>query len=133
MDGIANYTGDPEVEARCHAATAAIDRAIDDMLPHVRRAPSTSLLSVMVESGMPEEQVRANIKLSISGGQNEPRKAIVGCIWALLTHPAQQADIIAGRASWRQADKKHFVKSTINTSSRRCNVWTTRWQISNAG
>lgn len=103
MDGIANYTGDPEVEARCHAATAAIDRAIDDMLPHVRRAPSTSLLSVMVESGMPEEQVRANIKLSISGGQNEPRKAIVGCIWALLTHPAQQAEIIAGRASWRQA------------------------------
>ena len=101
MDGIANYTGDPDVEARCNAATAAIDRAIDDMLPHVRRAPSTSLLSVMVESGMPEAQVRANIKLSISGGQNEPRKAIAGCIWALLTHPDQLADIQAGRAGWR--------------------------------
>ena len=33
IDGIANYTGDPAVEARCHAATAGIDAAIDDMVP----------------------------------------------------------------------------------------------------
>jgi cytochrome P450 len=103
MDGIANYTGDAAVEARCVAATAAIDRAIDAMLPRLADTPATSLLSVMVASGMPEAQVRANIKLSISGGQNEPRKAIAGCIWALLTHPDQYADLEAGRASWRQA------------------------------
>ena len=103
MDGIANYGGDPEIEARCNAATAAIDAAIDAMLPRIRGTPATSLLSVMLESGMPETQVRANIKLSISGGQNEPRKAIAGCVWALLTHPQQRADIEAGRATWRQA------------------------------
>ncbi len=103
MDGIANYTGDPTVEARCNAATAAIDKAIDEMLPIVRRKPTYSLLSVMAESAMPEAQVRANIKLSISGGQNEPRKAIAGSIWALLTHPRQLADVQAGRANWRQA------------------------------
>jgi cytochrome P450 len=33
IDGIANYTGDAEVEARCNAATAAVDAAIDAMLP----------------------------------------------------------------------------------------------------
>src|SRR3954468_4852048 len=33
INGIANYTGDPRVEAECHAATDGIDAAIDDMLP----------------------------------------------------------------------------------------------------
>jgi len=42
----------------------------------------------MLESGMPIGDVRANIKLTISGGQNEPRDAIAGCIWALLAQPA---------------------------------------------
>ena len=41
IDGIANYTGDPEVEARCHAATAGIDAAIDDMIPVVKKHPNT--------------------------------------------------------------------------------------------
>jgi cytochrome P450 len=48
IDGIANYGGDSEVEARCHAATAGIDAAIDDMLPVVSGQPNTSILSVLV-------------------------------------------------------------------------------------
>ena len=100
IDGIANYTGDPAVEARCHAATAGIDAAIDDMLPVVRKTPNHSLLSVMIHGGMPEENVRHNIKLTISGGQNEPRKAIAGTIWALLTHPDQFALVRAGKVEW---------------------------------
>ena len=39
IDGIANYTGNKEVEARCHAATAGIDAAIDDMIPVVTKHP----------------------------------------------------------------------------------------------
>ncbi len=39
IDGIANYTGNKEVEARCHAATAGIDAAIDDMVPVVTKHP----------------------------------------------------------------------------------------------
>ena len=81
----------PQIEARCRAATSGIDAAIDDMLPVVRKAPNHSLLSVMIHGGMPEENVRHNIKLTISGGQNEPRKAIAGTIWALLTHPREFA------------------------------------------
>ena len=78
IDGIANYTGDPAVEARCHAATAGIDAAIDDMVPVLSKQPDLSLLGVMLASHMPMQSVRANIKLAISGGQNEPRDAVAG-------------------------------------------------------
>ena len=120
IEGIANYTGDPAVEARCHAATAGIDAAIDDMLPVVRKAPNHSLLSVMLHGGMPEANVRHNIKLAISGGQNEPRKAIAGTIWALLTHPEQFARVRAGKTEWLQVFEE-FARwiSPIGMSPRR--------------
>jgi len=100
IDGIANYTGNKEVEARCHAATAAIDAAIDDMIPVVSKHPNSSILSVLLASGQNIESIRANIKLAISGGQNEPRDAISGSVWALLTHPEQLALVRAGKAKW---------------------------------
>jgi cytochrome P450 len=120
IDGIANYTGDPAIEARCRAATAGIDAAIDDMLPVVRKAPNHSLLSVMIHGGMPEANVRHNIKLTISGGQNEPRKAIAGCVWALLTHPEQFARVRDGKVEWLQVFEE-FARwiSPIGMSPRR--------------
>ena len=100
IDGIANYSGNKQVEARCHAATAGIDAAIDDMIPVKTRHPDHSILSVLLAAGMPNESIRANVKLAISGGQNEPRNAIAGTIWALLTHPDQLALVTAGKAKW---------------------------------
>src|SRR3974390_2489311 len=100
IDGTANYTGDPAVEARCHAATAGIDAAIDDMIPVLRKHPDSSILSVLLAAGQPLDSVRANVKLAISGGQNEPRDAISGSIWALLTHPGQLALVREGKAKW---------------------------------
>jgi cytochrome P450 len=107
IDGISNYAGDTAVEARCHTATAGIDAAIDEILPAVRATPDHSLLSVMLEAGMPIENVRANIKLTISGGQNEPRDAIAGCVWALLLHPDQLALVLEGGATWGQAFEEY--------------------------
>ncbi len=107
IDGIANYVGDPAVEARCHEATAAIDAAIDERLPAVEAEPDPSLLSVMIESQMPLDQVRANIKLTISGGQNEPRDAIAGAVWALLNHPDQLAMVRAGDVTWLQVFEEY--------------------------
>lgn len=101
IDGIANYAGDPEVEARCHDCTATIDRHITERMPELRRAPDTSLLSVQMQAGLPEHSIRANVKLAISGGQNEPRDAIAGCIWALLTHPEERARVLRGEIGWR--------------------------------
>ncbi|MBV8837198.1 MAG: cytochrome P450 [Alphaproteobacteria bacterium] len=120
IEGIANYTGDAAIEARCHAATGGIDAAIDDMLPAVRKAPNHSLLSVMIHGGMPEQNVRHNIKLTISGGQNEPRKAIAGTIWALLTNPAQLARVADGKVDWLQVFEE-FARwlSPIGMSPRR--------------
>jgi cytochrome P450 len=107
IDGIANYIGDPAVEARCHAATSGIDAAIDDMLPVLAKKPDQSLLGVMLASGMPMDSVRANIKLSISGGQNEPRDAIAGTAWALLTHPDQLKSVMDGEIPWMQAFEEY--------------------------
>src|ERR1044072_2120012 len=120
IDGIANYTADPAIEARCNAATAGIDAAIDDMLPVLKKAPNHSLLSVMIHGGMPAAHVRHNIKLTISGGQNEPRKAIAGTVWALLTHPEQLALVRAGKVAWLQVFEE-FARwiSPIGMSPRR--------------
>ena len=107
IDGIANYGGDAEVEAACHDATAAIDTAIDERLTELRTRPDDSLLSVMTHAGMPEENVRANIKLTISGGQNEPRDAIAGAVWALLTHPDQLALVRDGAVPWLNAFEEY--------------------------
>ena len=107
IDGVANYTGDPDIEARCISATKAIDHAIDERLPEIQRDPDASLLSVMTHAGMPDEMVRANIKLTISGGQNEPRDAIAGAIWALLQHPDQLELATSGDVSWQQVFEEY--------------------------
>lgn len=107
IDGCANYAGDPQVEANCHDCTASIDAHIDAMIPVVDAAPDHSLLSVQRRAGLGDGQVRANIKLAISGGQNEPRDAIAGAAWALMTHPGQLAMVRDGRATWLRAFEEY--------------------------
>jgi cytochrome P450 len=107
MDGCANYAGDPEIEARCNDCTASIDRYIDEMVPVLTETPDHSLLSVQLQAGLSEAQYRANVKLAISGGQNEPRDVIAGLAWALLTHPAQLQMVLQGEATWMQAFEEY--------------------------
>jgi cytochrome P450 len=107
IDGVSNYVSDPAIEEACLLATSAIDAAIDQRLPELQVNPDQSLLSVMAESGMPLENVRANIKLTISGGQNEPRDAIAGAIWALLSHPDQLELAQSGQATWQQVFEEY--------------------------
>ncbi len=107
IDGVANYVGDPDVEARCLRAVAEIDAAVDERVAEVRTRPDPSLLSVMVEAGMDVETVRANVKLTISGGQNEPRDAIAGAVWALLTHPEQLDLVQRGEVTWLAAFEEY--------------------------
>ena len=129
IDGIANYVGDSAVEARCRAATAGIDAAIDDMAPLLRKQADQSLLGVMLASDMPMESIRANIKLAISGGQNEPRDAIAGTVWALLTHPDQLRLLMQGEIPWMQAFEEYARWiSPIGMSPRRV---AKRWTVHN--
>lgn len=100
IDGCANYAGVPEIENRCTAATALIDAHIDRMLDN---PPTRSALAVQSAAGLNMTSTRANIKLVISGGQNEPRDAIAGTAWALLTHPEQRAKMDRGDRDWGDA------------------------------
>ena len=117
IDGCANYAGVAEVEARCHAATALIDAHIDRQ----RAAPpDRSALQVQLAAGLPMENTHANIKLIISGGQNEPRDAIAGTAATLLSHPDQLAQVLTGTATWADAFYEYVrLHSPIGMSPRR--------------
>jgi hypothetical protein len=102
IDGCANYAGDPEIEARCNDCTTSIDWHISDRIKQGLPNKDMSLLAVQQRAGLSDEQMRANIKLAISGGQNEPRDAIAGIAWALLKYPDALADLKARKISYLQ-------------------------------
>lgn len=120
IDGIANYIGDPEVEARCNACTKNIEEKIDEMVPLLEETPNSSLLSVLLQAGASPELYYANVKLAISGGQNEVRDVISGLVWALLTYPAQMRRVQGGTNTWKDAFEE-FTRwiSPIGMSPRR--------------
>ena len=120
IDGVGNYAGDPQVEANCHDCTASIDAHIDAQIPVLKANPDMSLLSVSMNVGMPEQQIRANIKLAISGGQNEPRDAIAGKIATLIEHPDQLDKALNGEVTWLQVFEEYARwMSPIGMSPRR--------------
>jgi cytochrome P450 len=108
IDGVGNYQGDPDIEAKCYEATAMLDAAIDEMIKHwADHSDNLSITAVLSRSGQPLESIRANVKLAISGGQNEPRDAIAGCIWALLSHPTELQKVRGGEATWLQVFEEY--------------------------
>ena len=100
IDGIANYAGDKKIEENCLNCTKSIDNHIDEIKSYLIKNPDNSLLSSQLKFGLNEEEIRANIKLAISGGQNEPRDAIAGTTWALLKHPNELYKIQSKKNSW---------------------------------
>jgi cytochrome P450 len=102
IDGTGNYADDPEVWAAAERSSREVDAAIDELLPPLRANPDASLLSVLFGSSMPLESLRANLKMTIGGGLNEPRDAIATTTWALLSHPDQLARVLAGNR-WSDA------------------------------
>lgn len=120
IDGIANYAGDMSVERRCKQSTKLIDDSIDEMLEPGSTIAPQSLLKVLRDSQQLMDSIRANIKLAISGGQNEPRDAIAGCVWALLTHPEQRERLERGIVTYQQVFEE-YVRwiSPIGMSPRR--------------
>ncbi|MCF6304052.1 MAG: cytochrome P450 [Rhodobacteraceae bacterium] len=105
IDGISNYTGDPAIEATCKTATKKIDAAI--LMALARESDLPDLLTIMQAADLPKASIYANIRLAISGGQNEPRDVIAGIIWALLTHPEQLAMVLAGEICWLQVFEEY--------------------------
>ncbi len=102
IDGTGNYGDDPDVWAAAERSSREVDEAIDEMLPALRADPDGSLLAVLASSSMPLESLRANLKMTIGGGLNEPRDAIATTAWALLAHPDQLAAVLAA-GRWSDA------------------------------
>ena len=114
IDGISNYAGDADVESRCLNSVAALDEAIEARLadftktrPDPESLEGVSVIAVLQRAGATRAQIMANVKLVISGGQNEPRDAIAGAAWALLTHPDQLARLTGGEIGWDRAFEEY--------------------------
>jgi cytochrome P450 len=98
--GIGNLADDPGIWARCDDAQREVDEHLDVLLPHLLRHPDTSLTSALANAGLPEAAVRANVKLTISGGMNEPQHMITNMVWALSRHPEQRDRVLADPSLW---------------------------------
>lgn len=95
IDGTGNYADDPDVWVVAERSSREVDEAIDDVLPYLRAHPDASLLAQLAGASMPLDSLRANLKMTIGGGLNEPRDAIATTTWALLSHPDQLANVLA--------------------------------------
>ena len=100
IDGCSNYTSNKEIEENCNNCTNSIDTHINEMIGKIQMNTDFSLLSTMLEGNLSAEQISANIKLAISGGQNEPRDAIAGCIWAVLNFGLKER--LLEKDNWEQ-------------------------------
>ncbi|MHC1558605.1 cytochrome P450 [Actinomycetospora sp. C-140] len=98
--GIGNLHDDPDLWARCDDAQREVDDHLDALLPHLRRHPDASMTSALVNDGLAEPAVRANVKLTISGGMNEPQHMITNMVWALSRHPEQRDRVLADPSLW---------------------------------
>jgi hypothetical protein len=120
IDGCSNYIGDPLVTKKCEDCTRTIDLHIDAQLNDPKLHEKPSLLSSQLEAGMSMKAIKANIKLAISGGQNEPRDAIAGTIGTLLENRSQLETIISGTKTWLKAFEEYARwMSPIGMSPRR--------------
>ncbi|MES5487125.1 cytochrome P450 [Bradyrhizobium sp. INPA03-11B] len=105
IDGAGNYAADAEVDRKAMQASADVDAAIDAVLDDHHRHPNPSILSSMINADppMPIEAIRANIKVIIGGGLNEPRDAILTLVLGLLENPAQKDSVLAKPELWPAA------------------------------
>ncbi|MCC2033181.1 cytochrome P450 [Microbacterium allomyrinae] len=94
---VANIVDDPDIWAECEKSNDEVDAAIEIAIPRLRAAPDDSMLSAMINGPrpVPLESVRASVKLTISGGINEPEHVLTSGVWAFARHPEQRARLIA--------------------------------------
>lgn len=98
--GAGNLLDDPDIWARCNAARTEVDGLLEELVPHYRSHPNGSMTSALANSGLPLDNVAANVKLTISGGMNEPQHMVTNIVWALDRHPGQREKVLADPALW---------------------------------
>lgn len=111
MDGTANYADNPATWARSEKAASEIDAVVRETLDAPGGPAPGSIIAAMCNSDgmgrkLAEDEIRANVKLIIGGGLNEPRDGIGILLWALLTHPEQARLVLAGSDLWLPATEE---------------------------
>ncbi|GAA1873313.1 cytochrome P450 [Brevibacterium marinum] len=103
IDATGNYADDPDVWAKGERSFNEVDTALDEMLEYHLTHRDDSLISGLLSmpgETMPIEQIRANIKMTIGGGLNEPRDALGVAAMAMFNHPEQRTAAMANPALW---------------------------------
>lgn len=101
--GIGNLLDDPDIWRRCDESQRDINTILDELIPTLQRTPNGSITSHLLQAGLPEAAVRANVHLTVSGGMNEPQHMITNIAWALMTHPEQRELMRTGTVTWGDA------------------------------
>lgn len=98
--GMGNVLDDKSIWDRCDAATEEADSLLEELIPYYRQNPDASMISAFANSGLPTSNVAANVKLTISGGMNEPQHMVTNMVWALSNHPEQREQVLADPSLW---------------------------------
>ncbi|SCY08882.1 cytochrome P450 [Paracoccus tibetensis] len=104
IDGAGNFGWRPEPFAASDEANDQMDALFARLAPQRIAEPDGSAFSVMLtaENPIPLSQIRANLKIAIGGGINEPRDAMATAIFGLLDKPEQLAEVKA-KGAWSAA------------------------------
>jgi cytochrome P450 len=98
--GMGNVLDDQSIWDRCDASTEEADRLLEELIPYYRQNPDASMVSAFANSGLPASNVAANVKLTISGGMNEPQHMVTNMVWALSENAEQRQQVLADPSLW---------------------------------
>jgi len=91
IDAAGNFGERADLFKKSDRENAEMNAVFDARIPALMADPDQSALSVMINAEAPIEmsQIRANLKIAIGGGINEPRDALLTILYGVLTNPDQ--------------------------------------------
>lgn len=97
IDGTGNYADDPQVWELAERSYYEVDETLDEVIPRLRAEPDGSMVSAMLHADDPLdiEEIRANVKMTIGGGLNEPRDVLGVAVHALLSDQRQLDQVLS--------------------------------------
>ncbi|MCR3721987.1 MULTISPECIES: cytochrome P450 [Prauserella salsuginis group] len=100
VSGVGNLFDDPETWKRNDRACAEVGAVLDELVPYYRSHPDDSMISALANAELTDEQILANVNLTITGGMNEPQHAVTSTVWALDRHREQRDQTLDDPALW---------------------------------
>lgn len=98
--GTGNLSNNVQIWEQADRARSEVDELLNVLIPHLERRPDSSMTSALANSGLPHASVAANVKLTITGGMNEPQHMTTNIVWALDNHRDQFARVVTDPSLW---------------------------------